>query len=179
MANKQGMRLAQSQLEELRVLAETQNLNEIAGHFHMSKYIFQRARKEQPEIDQIYDSIAKVDRVFSAEEIQEAHQLVQTLAIRDVAKHFNLSYRQFEKIRSLQLELNKAMLDGVSARKSGFDASKKQKKRSEDKKKHEQEILDSDCLSKRPPLNISPEDALVRFNRLKKIEKAKRLSSDL
>ena len=173
------MRLAQSQLEELKVLAETQNLNEIAGHFHMGRFVFRKVRKDQPEIDQIYYGIVKVDRVFSAEEIQEAYQLVQILAIRDVAKHFNLSYRQFEKIRNRQLELNKAILDGVSARKSGFDASKKQKKRSEDKKKHEQEILESDCLSKRPPLDISPEDALVRFNRLKKIEKAKRLSSDL
>ncbi|MDC0864829.1 hypothetical protein OAP56_02650 [Rickettsiaceae bacterium] len=178
MTNRKGMKLTQGQLEELRVLAQTKNLNEIADHFQMSKFVFKRMRKEQSEINQIYNSVAKVYRVFSPEEIQESHQLVRTLAVRDVAKHFNVSYPFFEKARKLQPELGKAILDGISERRSDFDVSKKQKKRFEDKKKREQEILESDCLSKRAPIDISPEDALKRFNRLWQIEKAKRLVSD-
>jgi len=54
---KKPQQLTQDQLNELKELAKTKMLKEIASHFNMNKETFRLLRKEQPEIDTIYQEL--------------------------------------------------------------------------------------------------------------------------
>jgi len=63
--------LTQDQLAEFKELAKTKMLKEIAGHFNMSKQTFLMIRKQQQEIDIIYQAALKEKRnkIYTTEEL--------------------------------------------------------------------------------------------------------------
>ena len=74
---KKPQQLTQDQLNELKELAKTKMLKEIASHFNMNKETFLLLRKEQPEIDAIYQELKeqRKNRLYSEEEISVIEEM--------------------------------------------------------------------------------------------------------
>ena len=189
--NKQ-QELTQDQLNEIKELAQTNTLKEIASHFNMSKQTFLIMRKQQPEIDIIYQKIlrAKRNKIYTAEEILEIENMLKTSNMESIAKHLRVSIPVLTKTRSKQPKLEKAIIRGMQNRPSNFNylRQKEAKKQKEEKftalmqqEEHQekQDLKTAESLSTRAPEFISPEEAIVRFRELKEEEKAKRKFQEL
>jgi len=182
-----GRRLNEGQLEEIKILAKTMCLKEIAEHFNIGQVAFRAIRSWQLEIDEIYKEASSSNRVFTKEEIVEIEQLLQTMNLERVSRHFNASINSMKKARSAQPELNEAIINGVASRSGGCFVKQKIKKVELQKSQQRLEVytrdawdkLDFDSLTRGAPPNISYEDAISRFYKLKNAEKTKRIKEEI
>lgn len=188
---KAGRILNKDELQEIKSLAGTMHLKEIASHFGLTTVAFRRIRERQPEIDQIFKEASISYKIFTPEEIAEVEKLLQTNNMEQTAKHFNTSVYYMKRASNTQPELEKAITDGINSRSDGFRATQKMKKtrlRREhieqiDKKNsiggsRKSDTISTDSLDKRAPPDISYEDAIKRFVRLRDIEKEKRMKEE-
>lgn len=73
-------------MEEIKDLAKTKTLKEIASHFNISTSNFRVMRKEQPEIDAIYNAVPK-DRLrtkYTPTELLEIEKMLATLSMETI-----------------------------------------------------------------------------------------------
>ena len=181
-------KLTQEQLGEIKELAKTKTLKEIASHFHMSTLDFRMLRKEQPEISSIYDETPK-DRMrteYTPEELIEIEKMMETSNITCVAKKLGISIFLLTRARNQHPELEEVLTRGMENRPSDFNslmrARKKEQKAAIVKTQIQQETNEvkirtqkKESLFTRAPEDISPEEAIQRFHKLK--EDAKRKSN--
>ena len=187
---KTGRILNKDELQEIKSLAGTMHLKEIASHFGLTTVAFRRIRKRQPEIDQIFKETSISDKIFTPEEIAEVEKLSKTTSMEHIAKYFNTSVYFMKKARNTQPELERAITDGINSRGDSFFAQKMKKTRLRrehieqiDKKNsiggsRKSDAISTDSLDKRAPPDISYEDAIKRFVRLRDIEKEKRMKEE-
>jgi len=194
---KTQQKLTEAQLDEIRELAKTKTLKEIASHFNMSKTTFLMIRKLQPEIDAIYQGAAKstVPIIYTPEQLLEIEKKVETLPMTSVAEYLGISMPTLGKARKGQPELEESLVRGINNRASNFnhlmlvqknlqksERAKIEKQKLEEggeakggveKKGQEREIkLEStESLFTRAPDDISPEEAIMRFRKLKAVDK--------
>jgi uncharacterized protein YyaL (SSP411 family) len=196
---KKKHNLTETQLEEIKELAKTLPLKEIASHFNISTSNFRVTRKEQPEIDAIYNAVPK-DRLrtkYTPTELLETEKMLATLSMTEVIKHLGISMATLTKARNLHPELEEALTRGMENRPSNFNglmlAKQKELKQQQEiieKAKKAQEggkeatspkvsrvvipIENKDSLFTRAPEDISIEYAIVRFRRLQEEAKKQR-----
>jgi len=191
--------LTQDQLNEIKHLAKSKTLKEIGCHFNMSKAQFQLFRKQQPEINAIYYGTTK-DKVrteYTPEELIEIEKMLATSNSVSLAKHLGISMSVLRQARTDHPELDSAIVRGINNRPSDFNllmriqrkkAKEEQLNSPEETKKDESKkvtqtknikIKKSDSLFTRAPDDISPEDAIERFQRLKRQDKQQRLLQEL
>ena len=120
---KKPQQLTQDQLNELKELAKTKMLKEIASHFNMNKETFLLLRKEQPEIDTIYQELKeqRKNRLYSEEEISVIEEMTHTSNMETIAKHLGISMPLLAKARKRQPELDVALIWGMKNRPSNFN----------------------------------------------------------
>jgi hypothetical protein len=193
---KKPQQLTSDQLNELKELAKTKMLKEIASHFNMNKETFRLLRKEQPEIDAIYQEAQEQtrNRLYSAEEISVIEEMGHASNIEDIAKYLGISRALLTKARKRQPELEEALIRGMKNRPSNFNylrqAEEKAHKVEHAKtQKHIEKALHKqtgqmltkkqESLFTRAPEDISPEEALARFRRLKEEDRARRQLQEL
>jgi len=193
---KKPQQLTQDQLNELKELAKTKMLKEIASHFNMKKETFRLLRKEQPEIDSIYQKAQeqRKSRLYSAEEISVIEEMTRTSNMETIAKHLGISMPLLAKARKRQPELDVALIWGMKNRPSNFNhlrqiEEKAHKKEQVKTQKHIEKALQKqtgqmltkkqESLFTRAPEDISTEEALARFRRLKEEDRARRQLQEL
>lgn len=186
---KAGRILNKDEFQEIKSLAGTMRLKDIASHFGLTTVAFRRIRERQPEIDQIFKETSISDKIFTPEEIAEVEKLSKTTSMEHIAKYFNTSVYSMKKARNTQPELERAITDGINSRSDGFRATQKMKKaklrREQIDKKNsiggsrKSDTISTDSLDKRAPPDISYEDAIKRFYRLRDIEKKKRMKEEV
>ena len=188
---KKPQQLTQDQLNELKELAKTKMLKEIASHFNMKKETFRLLRKEQPEIDTIYQELKeqRKNRLYSEEEISVIEEMTRTSNMETIAKHLGISMPLLAKARKRQPELDVALIWGMKNRPSNFnhlrqieekahkeEQAKTQKhiEQGSHKKTEQLRTENKESLFTRAPDDISQEEALARFRRLKEEDRARR-----
>jgi uncharacterized protein (UPF0147 family) len=193
---KKPQQLTQDQLNELKELAKTKMLKEIASHFNINKATFLLLRKEQPEIDSIYYKAQeqKKNKLYSAEEISVIEEMTKTSNMETIAKHLGLSMALLTKARKRQPELDVALIWGMKNRPSNFNhlrqveekAHKKEQAKTQKhiekashKKTEQLQTEKKESLFTRTPDDISQEEALERFRRLKEEDRARRQFQEL
>lgn len=189
---KIGRILNKDEIQEIKSLAGTMRLKDIASHFGLTTVAFRRIRERQPEIDQIFKEASISDKIFTPEEIAEVEKLSKTTNMEHIAKHFNTSVYFMKKARNTQPELERAITDGINSRGDSFFATQKMKKANLRREHIEQidtknsiggsrksDTISTDSLDKRAPPDISYEDAIKRFYRLRDIEKKKRMKEEV
>ena len=181
-------KLTQEQLDEIKDLAKTKNLKEIASHFGMSKLSFRMLRREQPEITTIYEGTPK-DKVrteYTPEELIEIEKMMEVLSMTAVVKKLGISMPILTKARNQHPELEAALTRGMENRSSDFNHLIRVKKKEEKAAIAETQIEQKnnnvkkskqkeESLFTKAPEDISPEEALQRFYKLKEDAKRKRL----
>jgi hypothetical protein len=198
---KTQQHLTEIQLEEIKELAKTKTLKEIASHFSISTSNFRIMRKEHPEIDAIYNTIPK-DRLrtkYTPAELLEIEKMLATSSMTEVIKHLGISMATLTKARNLHPELEVSLTRGMENRPSNFNglmlAKQKELKKQQQiiekaKEGSKEEILpkvsrvvipaeNKESLFTRAPDDISQEDAIVRFRRLKEEDKNHRQIQEL
>jgi hypothetical protein len=90
---KKHQQLTQDQLNEIKELAKTKTLKEIASHFNMNKATFLLLRKEQLEIDVIYYGVLeqRKNKLYTTEEILAIEEMIRTSNMENIAKHLGIS----------------------------------------------------------------------------------------
>ena len=180
--------LTEYQLNEVAELAKTKSLKEIASHFHISTDTLRSLRTKQPEIDIIYQRVTEEQRnkIYTAEEIVSIGDLAQEMNLDNVAKHLEISRPRLIEARRKQPELDDALTRGVNNRSSNFDALQKASNRAQAEEGKASQLAsdsepedDSERLYIRAPEDISPEEAVKRFYRLKKEEKERQIAQEL
>ena len=188
---KKPQQLTQDQLNELKELAKTKMLKEIASHFNMNNATFLLLRKEQPEIDTIYQELKeqRKNRLYSEEEISVIEEMTHTSNMETIAKHLGISMPLLAKARKRQPELDVALIWGMKNRPSNFnhlrqieekahkeEQAKTQKhiEQASHKKTEQLRTENKESLFTRAPDDISQEEALARFRRLKEEDRARR-----
>lgn len=189
-------KFTKEQLNEVKELAKTKTLKEIASHFNMNKETFRLIRKEQSKIESIYQEVKeqKKSRLYSEEEISAIEEMAHTSNMETIAKHLAISMPLLAKARKRQPELEEALLRGIKNRPSNFNhlrqaAGKAHKEEQAKTQKHIEKALQKqtiqtltkkqESLFSRAPENISPEEALARFRRLKEEDRVRRLLQEL
>jgi hypothetical protein len=180
-------KLTKNQLKEIKELAKTKTIKEVASHFEMSLNNFRELRKLQPEIDIIYSEVrsGKKFKIYTAEEIEEVEKLAQKFNLKCVAKHFDTLESFLAIARKNQPELDAALTRGMNHRASNGIKGKKVTIPSAivtPVSKTDSlitQIPKTDSLFIKAPDDISPEEALNRFYRLKAEEKKKRQLREL
>jgi len=201
---KTQQKLTEAQLDEIKELAKTKTLKEIASHFNISTANFRVMRKEQPEIDAIYNTIPK-DRLrteYTPTELLEIEKMLATSSITDVVNHLGISIATLTKARNLHPELEGVLTRGMENRPSNFNGLmlakqkqfKKQQQEIEKEKKAQEEskeatppgvsrvvipVKNKESLFTRAPDDISPEEAIIRFRKLKAVDKKHRQLKEL
>ena len=150
-------KFTEDQLNEVKELAKTKTLGEIAGHFKMSKATFVSLRKQQPEIDTIYykNTKQKQGKLYTAEEILKIGELAKTLDLETIIKKLGTTIAYLNRARANQPELDAVLINKTP--------TKAQPQRPEYRMQDD----------------ISQEEALKRFSELKAAEKRKRLIQEL
>ena len=184
--------LTQDQLAEFKELAKTKMLKEIAGHFNMSKQTFLMIRKQQQEIDIIYQAALKEKRnkIYTTEELLEIEELLETSNMESIVRYLGISMPVLTKARNNQPELEAAIKRGVANRSNNFNFKRKNEKRIQKEEKFELvmqkdeeektgEPKKEESLLTRVFEDISQEEAIIRFNKLKAEEKKKRQIQEL
>jgi len=186
-------KFTKEQLNEVKELAKTKTLKEIASHFNINRETFLLIRKEQPKIESIYQEVKeqKKSRLYSEEEISAIEKMAHTSNMETIAKHLAISMPLLAKARKRQPELEEALLRGIKNRPNNFNhlrqaAEKAHKEEQAKTQKHIEKALQKQTLTKkqeslfsRAPENISPEEALARFRRLKEEDRAWRQLQEL
>jgi hypothetical protein len=182
-------KLTEDQLNEIRELGKTKVLKEIARYFKMNVLNFRILREEQPEIDIIYNAIPKEKkyRIYTSEEIIEIEKLAQTLNIESLTKHLKTTMGYFKRSRKQQPELDEALKRAIDSkvRSSLFSqkikAGKKFLKNEYDMqlKGKKPKPKEQESLFTRVSDDLSPEEAIRRFRRLKAEEKKKNQMREL
>jgi histidinol phosphatase-like enzyme len=115
--------LTQDQLAEFKELAKTKMLKEIAGHFNMSKQTFLMIRKQQQEIDIIYQAALKEKRnkIYTAKEILKIEKMLETSNMENIARYLWISIPALTKARNKQPELEEAIIRGIKNRPNNFN----------------------------------------------------------
>ena len=197
-------KLTEDQMEEIKYLAKTKTLKEIASHFNISTSNFRVMRKEQPEIDAIYNAVPK-DRLrtkYTPTELLEIEKMLATSSMTEVIKHLGISMATLTKARNRHPELEGALTRGMENRPSNFNglmlAKQKVLKKQQqilEKAKKEKEgseeatppkvsrvvipVENKESLFTRAPEGISTEAAIIRFSRLKEEDKHHRQLQEL
>lgn len=208
---KKKHNLTETQLEEIKELAKTMPIKDIASHFNMSTSTFRWIRKQQQEIDKIYQEVIneRDNRIYSPDDILEIERMFETLDAISVARSLGISIPTLTRARKHQPELESAIIRGMNNRPSNFNYLmrnlKKLKKEEkaiiqEQEQEQEEENVEKDSfqavvkknnkkkelnpekkesLFTRAPDDISPEDAIERFHRLKEEDKNHRQLQEL
>ena len=165
---KRYKKFTKDQLNEVKELAETKTLGEIASHFNMSKSTFVSLRKQQPEIDTIYYNNTKEKQIklYTSKEILEIGEMAKTLNLETIIKKLGTSPSYLKRARANQPELDAALIKGIESRDVAFNYKTSTKIRPQ---KPEYGMPDE----------ISQEEAIIRFRELKAEEKKKRLIQEL
>ena len=161
-------KLTQDQLNEIKELAKTKTLTEIGRYFNMNEAAFLLLRKQQPEINTIYHGTPKEKKckLYTPEEILEIGEMAETANLETIASNLGISIPRLNRARANQPELDKVLINSIKNRASNFNyktPTKAKPKRPE----------------YRMPDEASPEEAIVRFRKLKEEEKRKRLIQEL
>ena len=204
---KTQQKLTETQLEEIKELAKTMPIKDIASHFNMSASTFRWIRKQQQEIDKIYQEVIneRDNRIYSPDDILEIERMFETLDAISVARSLGISIPTLTKARKHQPELESAIIRGMNNRPSNFNYLMRNLKKLKKEEKaiiqeQEQESVEKDSfqavvkknnkkkelnpekkesLFTRAPDDISPEDAIERFHRLKEEDKNHRQLQEL
>ena len=201
--------LTETQLKEIKELAKTKPIKDIASHFNMSTSTFRWIRKQQPEIDKIYQEVIneRDNRIYSPDDILEIERMFETLDAISVARSLGISIPTLTRARKQQPELESAIIRGMNNRPSNFNylmrnlkKLKKEEKAIIQEQEQEEESAEKDSfqavvkknnkkkelnpekkesLFTRAPDGISPEDAIERFHRLKEEDKNHRQLQEL
>jgi hypothetical protein len=177
-------KLTEDQLKEIRELAKTKPIKTIAGHFKMSVLKFRELRKFQPEIDDIISEITsgKKFKIYTDAEILEIGKMAETMSIEQITNKVGTTMGYFSKSRKRQPELDAAIVRGIKNRHHAFNQKIQHSKRMlkiEEKaiesknKKSKSKPKDQDSLFTRVSDDLSPEEAIRRFRRLKAEERRK------
>ena len=120
---KKKHNLTETQLEEIKELAKTMPIKDIASHFNMSTSTFRWIRKQQPEIDKIYQEVIneRDNRIYSPDDILEIERMFETLDAISVARSLGISIPTLTKARKHQPELESAIIRGMNNRPSNFN----------------------------------------------------------
>ena len=134
----------------------------------MSKSTFVSLRKQQPEIEIIYykNTKQKPIKLYTAEEIAKIGEMVKTLNLETLIKKLGTSSSYFNRARANQPELDEALIKGTEGREGAFNYKTSAKIR----------LQRLEC---RTPNDISPEEAIKRFHKLKEAEKKHRQIQEL
>tara|TARA_B110000908_G_C10129399_1_gene391463 strand:- start:265 stop:852 length:588 start_codon:yes stop_codon:yes gene_type:complete len=184
--------LTQDQLAEFKELAKTKTWKEIASHFHIRVEILRLLRKNHPEIDIIYKKALKKKRnkIYTTEELLEIEELLETSNMESIVRYLGISMPVLTKARNNQPELEAAIKRGVANRSNNFNFKRKNEKRIQKEEKFELvmqkdeeektgEPKKEESLLTRVFEDISQEEAIIRFNKLKAEEKKKRQIQEL
>jgi hypothetical protein len=204
---KKKHNLTKAQLEEIKELAKMKALKDLASHFNMSASTFRWIRKQQPEIDKIYQEVIKErdNKIYSLDDILEIEKMYKTLDSSSVARALGISIPTLTKAREKQPELESAIIRGINNRPSNFNyltrnLKKLKKEENEMIKEQKEERVEQDSfqvvvkknnkkkelnpettesLFTRAPDDISQEEAIIRFRRLKEEDKKHRQLQEL
>jgi hypothetical protein len=180
-------KLTEDQLNEIRELAKTKTQKEIASHFQITHAQFKYLKKMQPEIDDIISEVtsAKKFKIYTAVEISEIEKFAETMSMEQITNKVGTTMGYLSKSRNRQPELDAAIVRGIKNRHHAFSQKIQTSKRilkvekdieSRSKKPKLQEL---DSLLTRVSDDLSPEEALRRFRRLKAEERRKNQMREL
>jgi hypothetical protein len=180
-------KLTKEQLNKVRELAKTKVLQDIASYFKMNLTDFRLLRKIQPEIDVIYSEIrsGKKFRIYTIEEISEIEELAKKITLKSIVRKFDTLESFLITARKSQPELDAALTRGMNHR--ATNGTKREKvttplvlvKQVLKTDSLVAQIPKTDSLLIKAPDDISPEEALNRFYRLKAEEKRMRQLREL
>ncbi len=161
-------KFTEDQLNKVKELAKTKTLQEIAIHFNMNKSTFVSLRKEQPEIDTIYykNTKEKQIKLYTSKEILEIGKMAKTLNLETIIKKLGTSLSYLKRARANQPELDAVLINSIEGRDGAFNYKTSAKIRPQ-------------RLECRTPNDISPEEAIERFHKLKEAEKKRRQIQEL
>ena len=174
-------KFTEDQLNEVKELAKTKTLGEIAGYFNMSKATFVSLRKQQPEIDTIYyqNTKQKQGKLYTPEEILKIGELAKTLNLETIIKKLGTTIAYLNRARANQPELEEALIWVMKNRPGNFDHPRQAEEKALSKRTGRLRTENKESLFTRAPDDISPEEALARFRRLKEEDRVRRQLQEL